>query len=249
MKKITLLVVIAFVSVSFSKGQYIKILRAGGNHIMNDSIVVCTGKSTNEMVATLYVINADTGIVRLSARRNPEHLVGGTSNSFCWAGNCYPTTVNISTSTQFLNPADTASTRFLDPFKGDYYPNGNLGNSLIKYTFYDTTRTWDSASVYVLYKSTATTIAQLADSQTTFSAPYPNPANSTVNFNYSLASGVSTASMKIFNLLGECIQTLPLNTNKTKTALNVQSIPSGIYVCEIETNGCKPAYQKMIVSH
>ncbi len=238
----------AVAAFSFSNAQGLEIIGQNGNHSLNDSTVMYWGNPTNEMVSILWVINTGATADTVKVKRYYISVLGNTTNAICWAGLCYDSTHNFSDLTYIIGPGDTA--KLANQFNGDYYPNGQIGTSRIQYTFFDIGRpSTISDTVYVDYITTPTGIPTETAKAINFSAPYPNPSNSTVNFSYSLASGVSTASMKIFNLLGECIQTLPLNTNKTKTALNVQSIPSGIYVCEIEANGCKPAYQKMIVSH
>ncbi len=248
MKKTTLFLMFALATFSFTHAQYLKIIKPGGTHIVNDSVLVCTGNTTDEMVASLYVINADTGTVTLKARRNYISVIGNTHNAVCWAGYCYDTSVGISTLSQTIAPGDTANSSN-NPFSGDYYPNSHSGASTIRYTFYDTKRTWDTASVVIMYESFPAGIAQLSNGQINFSTPYPNPSQNSVTFNYNLTGTVQSANLKIFNLLGECVQILPLNISKNKTTLDVQSLPSGVYVCQIMASGCQSAYQKMIVAH
>ena len=249
MKKITLLFLFVAATASFSFAQYIKIIKLGDPNIVNDSILICTGSSGPEMVASnIMVINADTGTTTLTCRRNVMYKVGNSHNAFCWGGFCYDTATNISALTQVVPPGDTVNSRN-NPFSGDYYPNGHAGNTLIKYTVYDMKRSWDTASFYILYEATPTSTPQLSGGQINFSALYPNPASTNANFNYSLTNGVTSANLKIFNLLGECIQTMQLNGSKNKASINVQAVPSGVYICEIVASGCQPTYQKMIVSH
>jgi len=250
MKKITFSFLFAFAAFSSVFSQHLEIIRTGpaGNHSVNDSTLVLYGLVSDSMLTqSLYVINSSGSAMTVNAKREVVSEVAGSQSEICWAGTCYSPSTTVSPSTETLTPPHDTSNN-ANTFSGDYLPHGYKGTTTINYEFWDVSNSTDSAHITVKFIITLTGIASIKDGGINFSAPYPNPANSAVNFNYSLTN-VESANLKIFNLLGDCIQTLPLSPLKNKTTVDVQSIPSGVYVCEIVAEGCQPVYQKLIVSH
>jgi Secretion system C-terminal sorting domain len=246
MKKSFLLAIFCLAISSFSFGQF-NIIDTTGK-VVNDSTVVIYGNATDLMHTSFNVINTGLDSAKVYARRDSVSLpIGDTDNYFCWVL-CYGNFTSVSPYSEALSRGGSAGDTSFPAFVGYYNPYGHLGAALIRYTFFAARNHADSSWVIVKYMATPTGIKNIAGVNSSFSA-YPNPANNLVSFNYTLASGVQAANLNIFNLLGECVQTLPISSLKSKTSINVQSMPSGIYVCEIAANGCPPVYQKLVVSH
>jgi len=247
MKKILSIAIfcIAFSSLSFAQTP-LKIVIAGDTaKINNDTVVVVGNDNTTLNSPSINVIN--TGIDSLNVYCRRDSLSTPTpfnsDNYFCWVL-CYGNTTTISPYSELIDK-DSASN---PSFVGHYNPLGYAASAYIRYSFFLAKNHNDSAWVVVKYLSTATGIPSISGKAISFTA-YPNPAQNSVSLNYNIAASVSSANLKVYNLLGECIQTLPLNPAKNKAALNVQSIPSGVYVCAIEASGSEPAYQKLVVTH
>jgi hypothetical protein len=248
MKKITFSLLFALATFSFAYSQNLEIIKPGGTHHLNDSTIVVYGLTSDSLVTqSLFVVNTSGSSIVVNAKREVASEVAGAQNEICWAGTCYSTSTSVSPVTETLGAHDTANLG--NSFTGDYLPHAKTGITTINYEFFDTGNPNDTAHITVEYCVTVTGIANVKDGGINFSAPYPNPANTNVSFSYSLTNGVEAANLKIFNLLGECVQTLPLDASKTKITIDVQSMSSGIYVCEVEAEGCQPTYQKLIVSH
>jgi len=245
-KKITFSILLGLATVSLAHSQNLEIIKPGGNHVLNDSTIVAHGiAGINEFNQVLYVINSSGVPLTVNLQRQIVDTVTGSQNAICWDGICYGPSVNISSFPENIAPGDTEKAG--NEFNGDYLPNGNAGTTTIHYIFFDVNNPTYTAAITVKYDATPTGISSITDGRINFSAPYPNPANSTVSFSYSLSNGVQSANLKLFNLLGDCVQTLSLNGLKNKATMDVQSIPAGIYVCEIEAEGCQPVYQKLII--
>ncbi len=228
--------------------QNLKIIVPGGKNTLNDSTVTSLGLSNDvEFGPTFYVVNTTSNPMTVNVRRVVISAVTGTENEICWAGTCYGPGVNQSPNTETIGAHDTATLG--NEFNGDYLPQGNVGTTVVHYIFFDVNNPTDTSGITVRYDATLTGVASIANNAIKFSAPYPNPANTFVTLNYGFTSSVQAANLKIFNLLGDCIQTIALDASKNKVGINVQAMPSGIYVCEVEASGCQPVYQKMIVSH
>ncbi len=248
MKKNLLLALFLVAFGSFSWGQ-IHILRPSNKNVLNDStIYVYCNTNISYVSFDLYATNSGPKITVVVKRDSILLPMKDTDNAFCWGGLCFAKTVDTATLTESLGTGDTA--KGANAFSGHYYPYGHVGIATIRYVFYNKINPLDSAWVLVNYDAIpGLGVQNIADKAISFSTPYPNPASNSVTFNYNLSNSVQAANLKIFNLLGECIQTLPLNASKNKASVNIQSIPSGVYVCEIQASGCQPAYQKLVVSH
>lgn len=249
MKKSSLLLLLALGAALSSFAQTFKIYHPGNPNALNDSTVTIYGGINQELVSKFNVINLTSSpIDSVMVKRIKVSVLGNTINAICWANTCYDTLHNVSDSSEIIGAHDTA--QLSNGFYGDYYPLGQIGTSTFRYVFFNKFRpTTQADTVTVNYVSTTTSIAHLSSGQIGFYTPYPNPAGNMVTFGYNFSNGAQAATLKLFNMLGECIQTLPLNTSKIKAMLNVQAIPSGIYICEIQANGCQPAFQKLVVSH
>lgn len=237
----------ALTSVAFSQAD-INIIKAGDPNILNDSTINFYVDPYIEFSSVVFVINTTSSTMGINLRRDIISLTPHDTNEICWGGLCSNWNVNVSPNTVSVVAHDTVKGGSGLDFNGDN-TNYGLGTSTIRYVFYNSANHNDSSWVLVNYISSATGIPSMNDANISFSAPYPNPANNFVSFNYTLSNGVQSANLKIFNLIGECVQTLPLSASKNKTTIDAQSMPSGIYVCEVEANGCQPVYQKLIVTH
>lgn len=250
MKKILLLAIFCLAISGFSFGQ-LEVISADGTHGLNNGdTVVKFGDATDEMTVDLLLANNGLNTVTIGARRDSILLpMRDTDNDFCWAGFCYSTSTDVSPYSETLNGEDTTTSQ--NEFQGHYYPYGHLGAAYIRYDFYNASNpsAGDSAWVVVEYVATPTGIENIQHNSIHFAIPYPNPATSFVTIGYGFTSGVQSANLKIFNMLGECVRTLPLSAMQNTANLNVQNMPSGIYVCEIQAQGCSPVYQKLVVSH
>jgi hypothetical protein len=255
MKKYLLLALFCIAISSFSFGQ-LNIIDASGKVVNNDTVLVL-GNTTDEMEVVFNVINTGLDSVTVYTRRDsistPTILdsshVFRWDNTFCW-GLCYAygTTSEISEGGEVLSRGGTSGDTSFSAFDGYYKGYGQVGAAFIRYSFFPAKNFADSSWVMVKYDATPAGVQGMAGMNSSFSA-YPNPASNSISFNYKLANGVQAANLKIYNLLGECIQTMALSTSQSKTNLDVQSMPSGIYICEIQSQGSQPVCQKVVVSH
>jgi hypothetical protein len=245
MKKIILSSLLALGSISLVNSQNLKIIKPADNHILNDSTVICYGSSALEFNQLLYVINSSSSMLTVNIKREIIDTITGTQNAICWDEICYEPSVSVAIFPENIGPGDTAKSG--DEFNGDYLPNGYAGISIVHYVFFDVANYADTASITIKYNAVPTGISDITDRKINFSEPYPDPANTILNFNYSLPINVQSANLKLYNLLGDCLQTVSLSVFNNKTAMDIRSIAPGIYFCEIEADACQPVYQKLII--
>lgn len=225
-------------------GQF-EIIRPGGNHSVNDSLIVINGKASQELTTTTFdVINTGALSIGVKCKRFDTVVVAGTSNYLCW-GLCYgPSSATEWTapSTQSINAGDTNKT-----FTADYNDSGKAGTEIIRYVFFNSTNSSDSA--WVLVKFTVINdlgIAPLTANTLTISAPYPNPAGRYASFNYHTSA---MSHLSIYNSIGQQVESMVLNPSGNRVNMDVSGMPSGIYICQMTSQGAQPLYQKLVVAH
>jgi len=80
------------------------------------------------------------------------------------------------------------------------------------------------------------------------SAAYPNPAVSTVSFDYDIADG-GFGSIIIRNILGTVVKESQLSSPAGKLIFDVTDLANGIYFYSLVVNGNRTVTGKMVVKH
>ena len=76
---------------------------------------------------------------------------------------------------------------------------------------------------------------------------YPNPANSYVNFDYSLELGVRQARLEIFNVIGEVVVSEELDNQFQSAKISLDDIKKGVYFYRLVVDGKKSNIKKLII--
>jgi hypothetical protein len=247
MKRILLTASAILLGTAFAFSQSLKIMTVGGNHSLNDSTIIVNGSlPTLAFALSLDVKNTSAGSIITKVKRIDTIVAAHSSNSVCWGPSCY----GVQTGYEWTTPAsETVASGVKDTtFSSHYNDSNHAGTSLIRYTFYNINNPTDSSWVLVKYVIAPLGIPEVSVDNLHLSAAYPNPANSTVSFNYHM-NGVQQAKFELYNALGQCVQTIPVNSSIDKLNVNVSTLPAGIYICKLEANGSQPVFQKLIVTH
>lgn len=118
------------------------------NAVIGTEPVVVNGLPTDEeIVAYFEVENAYSETKEVKIRKNVVNAPAGTSNTFCWAGNCYPPQTNESLGFMTMTPDQVIE----DEFSGHYYPTGVEGTAVIEYTVFDHNTPADAFTFTVHY--------------------------------------------------------------------------------------------------
>ncbi len=152
-----------------SQSQEIEIFDSKGKNIIGDTIIFnadfCNVDfEVFEKKGFAKVVNASSGNMVIGLRRHEENVVPGTGDAVCWGSTCFgerlagTETVWDVPDSATVGPMDTATG--LAGFVTYHYPNGNVGESLYKYEFYDRSSLGVSASFHVKYV-VATTVDKL----------------------------------------------------------------------------------------
>lgn len=214
-----------------------------GSAIAPDSYYYIWGDSG--MYTVIYshiaVTNNGASALDVKVKKAEVSVVSGSENAFCW-GQCFLPTTFVSPSPINIGAGVTDASSFI----GDYKPKGNIGQTTIRYTFFDMNNVNDSVAVYVVYGATPAAIDSKPD-VIEFSNAYPNPASTSVSFNYDLQGNSGVASLVITDLLGgEVFSTVLLN-DKGKLNVDVSTLTPGVYFYSLRINQKSQFTRKLVV--
>ncbi len=104
--------------------------------------------SESVIVSHIRATNAGASTVNIKVIREVMFQVETTTHTFCWGEVCFGPTTDTSATTVTLEPGE-----FNDSFTGDLVPNGTMGISTVKYTFYDEDNPTNRSEVLVNYNT------------------------------------------------------------------------------------------------
>ncbi len=79
------------------------------------------------------------------------------------------------------------------------------------------------------------------------SNPVPNPASSTVRFNYSVRNTIDNLTLSVYNAIGEKVWSTPLTNGKQSVSASVEGWMPGIYYYRIEGTSYNSEAKKLLV--
>lgn len=212
-----------------------------GNAVPNDSPVVFTGEPTTPLiVATMSVTNNSGSAMDVKCKKVEISLVPETQNTFCWDV-CYPPNIYESIGTVTIGPGETTNV-----FTGDFEPRGYVGQSVIRYVFFNAANSNDSICFKSLFNAYPLGIEPVAG-VASLSTAYPNPAPVQASFNYSVETG-TTAVLLVRNLLGSTVKEIMLSGSGVAT-ISTRDLAEGIYFYSLMVNGKTETTRKLVVSH
>ena len=196
----------------------------------------------DEILSFVFVTNTSNSPIDVLVKKVEISLIPGSVNTFCW-GVCFAPSVYVSPTPLTLNALQTDSTNF----SGHYSPFGFGGASVIRYVFFDQANPNDSVCVNVRYDAFYVGINNQTNKDI-LSGAYPNPANNTVNFDYSL-NHENGGCVIIRNLVGSVVKESFLTSTAGKLSILTGDLPEGIYFYSLMVNGNTVTTRKLIVRH
>lgn len=219
--------------------QTLELYTTTGNLLQyGDTITVSGTPQSTELIGNVHVKNISNNSVQVSCTKWYLYIVPGSSNTFCWANNCYPPTT-FTSPMKLIAPQETVT-----DFSGDYYPEGNAGISYIRYTF--NVYHGDSAWIVIKYDATGSGINSNTISK--LSKPFPNPANSVVNIPYQISSS-QKGSIEIYDMTGKLKASITLPPQKNMVSVPIDTYKNGIYFIQLKVNGIFIGTEKLIIKH
>lgn len=147
-----------------------------------------------------------------------QTVVSGTQNYFCWSV-CHGPSVSEDPDYLEINAGATRS-----DFYADYLPQGQSGQSVIFYTFFNHDTPSDSVRLKVVFDVAPTGIANV-ESKNTFQL-FPNPANDIIRVKYNYDSN---ADLIIYDITGKVVRKETLMAAQSDYTLSIADLRSGVY--------------------
>ncbi|MEI6888782.1 MAG: T9SS type A sorting domain-containing protein [Bacteroidales bacterium] len=143
-------------------------------------------------------------------------------DTFCW-DKCYNQNETKSVACLKYNPGQT---KYSD-FRIEYDPQGNLGETVIRYTFWPTDAPGDSAWITVHLVSQSAGINEAGETPSLTVSP--NPCFGEAVFSFANA-GAGPGNIIIADLLGNKLKTIEVAPGPTRVKADLSALAAGVYL-------------------
>lgn len=217
--------------------------------------------STPELKLYVKNINSTSDSIKVGLKRYElKPYVDSTSNYFCWGATCLGASVSGSQPIRYNDPADIVyiKTNEINKTLSIYYDPNNYytgtfldpkyisGNQQFLFVAYDINNPNDSVGVTVSFDITSG-INELSKNDYSVKVG-PNPSNGQMKFTYDFKKNYSSKYMQIYDLLGNKVKTVAVNSNKGIINLNATDLNSGIYFYHFMLDNKATSPQKLIIT-
>ena len=243
-KGILLLALFAGILLS-THAQNLTLSTIQGNPLPNGTEFNVYGDTNTTLMCGVWVTNGSASAMRVLCKRTNVSVLAGTENSICWGGSCWPANVSMSPRATGIAAGATDKTNFA----GDYKPHSHCGQSVVRYTFLDSTNVNDSVCFVVNYITCGLGVDDQPGPGIEISGAYPNPSDKYTFINYTFTEFVANSSVVVIDMMGSEVISIPVPDREGKIRIDTQYLPDGIYFYSFLLNG-KPHYtKKLIVRH
>lgn len=195
-----------------------------GNNITNGDTIVVTGTTADFMLINIVLVyNPASTSKAVLVEKTHLYLVPGSDAYFAWGIDMYHWSVYLSTNSWQVNPGAIDSS-----FQAGYAINGFAGTSFIRYKFFDSSNTADSAWVVIQYFVQQAAGIEEENRVGEFMV-YPNPAGNKLAIgNRQLANCI----IEIYDFAGRKVFMQKGNSEK-QIAIDVSTFLNGIYTLHL----------------
>jgi hypothetical protein len=248
MKKILLLFTFLTAAFFVAEAQNPLSLSWDGVQLGDTLLIFDSPNNLGELTAHAIVHNNTENGMNIVAARTNIDIVEGTSNSFCWV-TCWASSVDTSDGYVFI-PAGGQSSE--TEFSGHYNysdQNGNIhyGTSIVKYSFFNKDDYNTICTLVVKYMLGYEGVDENGYRGAKFTDIYPNPASSKASLSYQLPGNVKSGEIKIINLVGKTLKTIPVTQREGKVSIDVSDLSEGIYFYTINLDGVTVKTKKLVI--
>ena len=240
MKKFSLLFIIVLLFASICYSQSLKILY--NNQILTNNYVIdTTGLPSELFTIPLKLKNIAASSKQIKVKKIIHLSVNGSENSFCFAGQCFDSSVYISPIASTIDPNSIDSS-----FTGDYCGNGKIGTTSLTYVFFDVNNSSDSVAIKINF-TTQNDVKLLSKQDIRFSNAYPNPASNSTSFEYNILKQYNSAYIRFSDILGSKVLDVAINDYNGKKTVDLSNFKKGIYFYSLVINDVTYLSRKLIV--
>ena len=199
--------------------------------------------SSNELQFDLHIINTTDADINVVAQMS-ESSIG--MNYLCW-GSCYaPGTLEASNVVVAGGEGIFNGHCMVIDADGKLLPVGT--EIKMVYTVFDERNPDEKYVFNVNFKYESKESIVDYNSVDVFSNAYPNPANNTVSFDYNMPFDVNSASVAIYNMMGQEVVRQDLNLGGSRVDFNVSDLNEGVYFYSLIINNQTVKTNKFVVS-
>lgn len=203
--------------------------------------------NTGNLVAGWNVQNSSSSEISVRAYRNVLEAMQGSENYFCW-GVCFTSAVNISPlqAAILMGPGETN-----DSFYAHYKPNGNPGQAIIEYCFFNAADESDKVCHTVYYCVDVDCVVGVGESALGKAelGVFPNPLTGMGKLAYRLPAGATKGIVSIFSITGQRITEISVESAEGVIILNAADFENGMYSAELRSDGIPVFSSRFVVSH
>jgi hypothetical protein len=234
----TLLFILAGILTGFSQSLT---LSHNGTPVTNGSTIDVSGSVDSMIIVHLKVHNTGSSILTVKVRKEDIYVLPGTTDTYCFAGQCYGGSTPVSPFSVLIAPGTYDTT-----FSGDYYPSGQIGVSTFRYTFFDVNNLNDTVSVTVRYSAALS--APSADPLLSHvSNVYPNPAIDKIFFDYNPSGSTGLRTLIIRDMAGRKVSESDIPNQQGTLEMDVREMESGVYFYSMLQNGKVLLTRKLVI--
>jgi len=226
---------------TFAIAQSLEIWHEGELVPDQSALTIVGDPADPELIIEVDVKNVSSNTLNVLAKKFEVSVIPGSTNLFCWLL-CFPPFVFEAPSPDTLAPGETSS-----EFSGHYTPGGNIGVTIMRYTFFDQNNPDDSVCFYTEFNAGPVGIDEFSKDVAVSNA-YPNPASSQTSIDYVLPYSASSASIKIHNLLGAVVRETVLTDRTGKVTINISGLKDGVYFYSVMVNNETIEARRLVVS-
>ncbi len=180
---------------------------------------ICNASETTNMVVEL--------------QKTVIQAVEGTSNTFCYDGNCVSPDV-------MEYPSVVIAPNGSSTIDLDYSANGIMGTTTVQYTF--TTSNGKTSQITVNFIGDYED--GIEDAPVVDANLYPNPVSSVSTFECNVPQD---AVLQVYSCTGQKLNEYALYQGENKVTINASEYASGLYICSVVMKGAVVQTKKMIV--
>lgn len=169
-----------------------------------------------------------------------------SNNSVCMGDDCFSPHLDQTYADIAGNSEKEFSAHFTPAFDESYtYPIEGCSMK-VQYSFY--VNEGDEPVVITVYFEVNTVSVEDYSDARIFSNAYPNPAKNMVSFDYNMPYSAQTASVAIYNMMGQEVIRQELNLGDSRVNINVSDLTDGVYFYSLIVNNQAVKTNKLVVS-
>lgn len=212
------------------------IMDENGETINHDETITVTGHYTDYEVGVILNVKNHSGSEKtVKAEKEVIEMIDGTTNTFCWAGNCYSDEITESTSNSVIGAGEINT-----EFRADIAPDGNIGIQKMRYTFTNVDDSKDFTSINVNFNIVEQSGLEMTNDEKQKIKYGPNPIykDGVLKIDFSeQISGKST--IRLYDNTSRLVlthQVQNINGGTAELSLNQHNLSAGTYFLIIATD-------------